>query len=115
MGFSSLVFNADKIILDVMGQDILLTIHFPNGAPDVTVEAITVRPPIEEEVAAGKTTGIGTGVVYMWTRQDRCPNLILGCTATVNGVDYDVHLLDVDREQGATLKMRKRKLPWNVA
>jgi hypothetical protein len=101
--FAGLVKTSDNVVLAVMGE-LQVTFHLN---PDVTATCVPARPPIEEELQPG--TGTGTGVLYVWTRMELAPALALGVKATVNNVVYDVILMDVDRENGCLIKMRRSR------
>ena len=108
--------GADNTILDVMAE-VTVTLHFQDNSPDLTANLITAPVPIEEQIATGSSAG--TGVLFLFGRYDQLTatsstGTLTGATATLNGVDYDVGIVEVDREQGVLLKLRKRKLPWPV-
>ena len=108
MSFSDIISSATDTILSFLGS-FSVTIHYQDQSPDVTVTAITKNPAMEEDYVPG--TANPAGVTNLLLFVHFLPLIVAprkGDTATVNGVDYDIWQVDVDREGGATLRMRRR-------
>jgi len=115
MPFSSLVAAMDSTLLSTLSDDPLLTIHFQDRLPDLTLPFLTKNPAWEEDFAPGSpaSSNQGTTVLILFVHltpaqiaSARLP--IEGDTATLSGTDYDIHRVGADREDGRTLYLRKR-------
>lgn len=117
---------ADSLVLGVM-SDFPVTIHFKSGDPDLTVPAVQKNPAMEEDYVPGSAAVLGQGTTHLllfvkFSGTSAYPGILQqtaslvnpngvptgnGDTATVNGVVYDIFQVDVDREGGCTLRMRR--------
>ncbi len=103
--FSDLVASADSTLLDLFGDSTkLLTFFFLDGQDPVEVRVIVKNPAMEEDYQPGSPTGAVNLVLF--TRF--LDGMVKGCRVSFAWVDYDVAGVDVDREGGATLRLRKR-------
>jgi hypothetical protein len=118
---------ADSIIQSV-ASDGVITIQFQGGAPSVTVPLLWKNPVLEEDYQPGlpasmvnpvtnllpwvKLNGTAAfpGILQLTVSADYPTGVPVqhGDTATVSGVVYDIHRVDVDREGGATLHLKVR-------
>lgn len=116
MAFSDLIASMDGLILNTFQKteaDVptMLTIHFDNGDPDLTVQTVVKNPTMEEDYAPGSTQG--TSMLILFVRFSSTNSVQHGATATYGGVDYDIGEVNVDREGGATMKLRRRTQAYN--
>ena len=109
MSFSDIISPATDTILSFLGS-FSVTIHYQDQSPGVSVTAITKNPAMEEDYIPGSPNpnyGVSTLLLFV-DFSALSPYPRKGDTATVNGVDYDIWQVDVDREGGETIRMRRR-------
>lgn len=109
MSFSSDVFALDSAVLSTFAPDNAptLTVHPKDGSADVVLAVVPKNPGLEEDYQPGTEQNVS--VLYLFVHP------VAGTRATVHGdtatyatTDYDVVQVDVDREGGQTIKMRRR-------
>lgn len=110
MSFSDLVASMDASLLSTFGE-VQATLHFKDATPDLTLTAVVKNPAFEEDYVPGSAQGVGVLLLFIHmtpaqVAAARYP--INGDTATVAGVDYDIWQVDTDREDGRTLRCRRR-------
>lgn len=72
------------------------------------INGIIAPPPIIEELLPGGATG--TALIHFFVRwADISPSLKNGDTVFLAGIMYDVFDVNVDRQGGATIRLRKAK------
>ena len=107
MAFTDQLVAADALILSKFGSSQLLTLRLPTGVTYASVPAVTQNPTLLEDYVPGSTTG--TTVLFLFIRPTSDADLPRnGFQATYGGVDYDIFRVDVDREGGASLRLRRR-------
>ncbi len=122
MSFHDLVAAMDQTVLSALKDDPTITIHFSGSGsiPDLTLLYITKNPAFEEDYIPGSSAqaGQGTSVLILFIHltaaqltSARYP--LNGDTATVSGIDYDIHRVGTDREDGRTLYLRRRNQRWD--
>ena len=128
MGFFSSVALLDSTVLTVL-SDGFVTLHFQTGELDLTVPFTFENPVMREDYQPGLPQSIvnpvtnlllfvklnGTaqfpGIVQLSRNNAGAPANLptsIGDTATVNGIYYDIHRVDVDREGGACLHLKRK-------
>jgi len=107
--FSSLATSLNRIVADTLSDWSITVFHHLPGLPIDQVKCITKNPALEEDYLPGSAPPQGTGVLLLWVDLADFQSLPQkGDTALVGGVDYDIWQVDDDRENGATLRCRKR-------
>jgi hypothetical protein len=113
MAFSDLVASLDASVQSAF-SDFSVTIHTQSPGADYVLSCVTKNPKLEDDYQPGTPTG--AAVLLLFVHPDTTQPFVQlparGDTATVDGVDYDIFQVDVDREGGMTLRMRKRSQPW---
>lgn len=110
MSFSDLVASMDAALLVAL-DDKTITIHFKDATPDLTIPFIVENPALKEDYVPGSAQGVGVLLAFIHLTDAQLATArypINGDTATVAGVDYDIWQVDTDREDGRTLRCRRR-------
>lgn len=99
-----LVEALDQACLKAFG--VLATWQPQAGGLPLTLNGIFENPAMAEDYIPGSTQGVN--VVRFFVRfADLTPSPQKGDTAVINGINYDVFDVLVDREGGAVLKLRR--------
>ncbi len=110
MAFSDLVADLDAVCVTTFGE-VTGTIHFLDGSPDADFTGISESAAYKEGTVPGSAAG--TGILYVFIEYRLFDGLTKqitnGDTATSAGVDYDIFDVEVDRANGASLKLRQRR------
>ena len=109
MAFSDDVFSLDSTVLSTFAPSNAptLAVHPKDGGADVVLTAVPKNPGFEEDYQPG--TDQNVSVLYVFVHPVTGTRLTVhGDTATYGTADYDVIQVDVDREGGQTIKMRRR-------
>lgn len=105
MSFFDLIAAVDGVCFDVFDA-VSVTLHPQDGSPDVTFKGLIENPAMAEDYVPGSSQGVS--VIRLYVRfVDISPLPRKGDTLTLNGVTYDLFDKPVDREGGATLKLRR--------
>ena len=113
MAFADLIADLDALTLSTFGLPV--TLHYADRVtPSVDVTAIVKNPVFEEDYVPGSVgPDQGVSVLSLFIRfSDLTAPVRRGDGATFNGVDYDIGQVSVDREGGATLRLRRRGGPY---
>ena len=106
MSFSSLVANVTATVQNTF-SDFSVTVNPQSGGMPYTIQCVTKNPALEEDYVPGSSTGTTNLLLFVqWAGLPVSP--ARGDTATVDSVNYDIFQIDVDREGGATLRLRRR-------
>lgn len=94
--FAAFGLTQDNVLVQFTPQD---------GSGTQQIDGIVVKPALEEASQPGSSKG--TKVMRLFVRFiEITPNPRVGDVITVNGVDYAVNDIDVDRAGGSVLKLR---------
>lgn len=105
MSFFDLVKGIDSVCFDAF-DSVTAIIHFQDSSPDATVQGLIENPAMAEDYVPGGTQGVS--VIRLYVRfVDIAPLPRKGDTVTLNGIVYSIAEVPVDREGGATLKLRR--------
>lgn len=105
MSFFDLISDVDSVCFDAFDA-VTAVIHFQDNSPDAAVQGLIENPAMAEDYVPGSAQGVS--VIRLYVRfVDITPLPRKGDTVTLNGVTYDLFDKPVDREGGATLKLRR--------
>lgn len=112
MAFRPLVEALDQACIstfqltDDSGTPITVILHPQSGGPDIPLQVIEESPAFAEDYVPGSSQNVSVMRLFVRFVDISTPPQ-KGDTVSVNGVNYDLFEADVDREGGATLKIRR--------
>lgn len=120
--FSDLVASLDATVLNSLSDSAVSVTINPTvsnpGGPSYTLQCLTKNPVMEEDYVPGAPNPNFASVLILFVHPPGSrpvPTLvpapilpINGDTATVNGVPFDIFLVQTDRAGGMTLRLRAR-------
>ena len=118
MSFTDEVASLDSAVAETFGLPSAtpLTLHFA-VAPLLPLDVLrptVMDPALEEDYVPGSAQGTAVLILFIHLATGLVNYPVVGDTATINGIDYDIFDLSRDLEGATKLKLRRRKLAWNA-
>lgn len=113
--FFDLVQGMDAVVESTFGE-LSVTFHPKAGGDDFTLRATQEARQFQDDYVPGSADGVGVLILFVasGTYNTLVVKPVMGDTATVNAIDYDMHERPIDRMGGVTLRLRKRNRAWNA-